>query len=41
MPAAVERSSEIERAALDAISTFGAEADPLRELVGMVRNRRK
>jgi len=41
MPAAIERTSVLERAALDAVSTFGAEADPLRELVGMVRNRRK
>jgi len=41
MPASIERASALERAALDAVSTFGAEADPLRELVGMVRNRRK
>jgi geranylgeranyl diphosphate synthase type II len=41
MPAAIERASALERAAVDAVSTFGAEADPLRELVGMVRNRRK
>ena len=41
MPAAIERASELERAALAAVSAFGAEADPLRELVGMVRNRRK
>ena len=41
MPAAIERASALERDALDAVSTFGAEADPLRELVGMVRNRRK
>jgi len=41
MPAAIARASVLERAALDAVSTFGAEADPLRELVGMVRNRRK
>jgi geranylgeranyl pyrophosphate synthase len=41
MPAAIERVSELERAALAAVSTFGAEADPLRELVRMVRNRRK
>jgi geranylgeranyl diphosphate synthase type II len=41
MPAAIERASVLERAALDAVSTFGTEADPLRELVGMVRNRRR
>jgi len=41
MPAAIERASELERETLAAVSTFGAEADPLRELVGMVRNRRK
>ena len=41
MPAAIERAAELEREALAAISTFGAEADPLRELVRMVRNRRK
>ena len=41
MPAAIERTSELERAALDAIRAFGPEADPLRELVGMVRNRRR
>src|SRR5512143_1729390 len=41
MPAAIERASELERAALAAVSTFGAEADPLRELVRMVRNRRR
>ena len=41
MPAAISRASELERAALAAVSTFGAEADPLRELVRMVRNRRK
>jgi len=41
MPAAVERASELERAAVAAVSTFGEEADPLRELARMVRNRRK
>ena len=40
MPAAIERASDLERSALAAISAFGTEADPLRELVRMVRNRR-
>ena len=41
MPAAIARASVLERAALDAVSPFGAEAEPLRELVGLVRNRRR
>ena len=41
MPAAMERASGLEREALAAVSAFGVEADPLRELVGMVRTRRK
>jgi geranylgeranyl diphosphate synthase type II len=41
MQAAMDRACELERTALVAIATFGPEADPLRELVGMVRNRRK
>jgi geranylgeranyl pyrophosphate synthase len=41
MPAAIERASELGREALAALSAFGAEADPLRELVRMVQNRRK
>lgn len=40
MPAAIERASELGREALAALSAFGAEADPLRELVRMVQNRR-
>jgi len=41
MPAAIERATTLGREALAAISTFGAEADPLRELVRMVQDRRK
>lgn len=41
MPAAIERASELGREALASLSAFGAEADPLRELVRMVQNRRK
>ncbi len=41
MPAAIARASELERAALAAVAPFGPEGDPLRELVRMVRNRRK
>ncbi len=40
MPAAVERAADLGREALAAVSMFGPEAELLRELVRMVRDRR-
>ena len=41
MQAAIERAAELGRETLAAVSTFGPEAEPLRELVRMVQDRRK